>query len=832
VAPRSSAGLDACLRGRDGQLVGLDYRGIESIHGFRHLEQAGGVCVLAHIDLEEAYAPAAALRARTAQTAVFFGLVAIALSIGLSRLLSGPIERLVRRVRAFEAGDFDSPVPAEGPKELSGFAQAFTEMARSIKASRAALESAHARAAFLAEASKRLAASLDYEATLAQVAELAVPYLADACIVYIRDAHGPVRRLKVVHRDPAKRVLLDELQQHAVADWPAHPVVRVMDEQRPLLLSEVPQALVDQLAADAPHRRLIEQVGIRSAMAVPLMAAGKAQGAIGFAITESDRRYIQEDLAVADELALRAGQAIENARLYSSVRQEMGERKRLEERYRLLVESVKDYAIFAIDPDGRIVNWNTGAQRIAGYRPDEVIGKPYACFYTDEDVHRGAPERALTLAAAEGRHESEGWRVRKDGSRFWANAVLTRVTDETGRVLGFGQIIRDLTERRRAEEELVKAAKLESVVLLASGVAHDFNNILTAIMGNLALAKLTLAPDEELHERLSEAENATLRAKDLTQQLQTLSRAGAPGRPRPLRLGPFLRSVVGFALRGTNVQPRFDLPEDLWAVQADEGQLSQVINNLVINASQAMPQGGAVEIAAAPLRVDGSSTELPVAPGNYVRVRVADHGIGIPKENLARIFDPFFTTKPKGSGLGLTTSYWIVRKHGGHIQVASEPGVGTTFDIFLPAAQREEGEPLPSGEAVQASGGRILFMDDDQAIRTFISQMLKRLGYEVATTGDGAEAIDCYVRARRRGQPFDAVVLDLTVPGAMGGREAVAKLREIDPEVKAIVSSGYTTDEVLADYRRFGFVAMVAKPYRMEDLQRVLAAVVRQGSSV
>ncbi|MBK8476581.1 MAG: response regulator [Opitutaceae bacterium] len=385
--------------------------------------------------------------------------------------------------------------------------------------------------------------------------------------------------------------------------------------------------------------------------------------------------------------------------------------------------------------------------------------------------------------------------------------------------------MRDTTERERLEQELLRASKLESVGLLAGGIAHDFNNILTAVMGNLTLALLDVEPQGEMGRILREAEGAALRARDLTQQLLTFAKGGDPVRAA-VHLPAMMEEVTRFALHGSRVKAEFDLAANLWPADADKGQISRVVQNLVINAVQAMPAGGVVRLLARNERLHGLDRP-PLLPGNYVHIAVSDTGVGIKGEHLDRIFEPYFTTKQTGSGLGLATVYSIVRKHKGLIQVESELGRGTTFHVRLPAAAAAEPEAAAAGVVAVGAPvrGRILFMDDEAPIRKLATAMLRRLGCEVELAADGQAMVDAYCSAREAGRPFDAVVMDLTVPGGMGGLEALERLRALDPDVQAIVSSGYSSDPVLANYRSYGFSGRVAKPYEIADFGRVLREV-------
>jgi PAS domain S-box-containing protein len=376
-------------------------------------------------------------------------------------------------------------------------------------------------------------------------------------------------------------------------------------------------------------------------------------------------------------------------------------------------------------------------------------------------------------------------------------------------------------ERELLEQERLRAAKLESIGTLAGGIAHDFNNLLTGIMGNIGLARTYIKPSDRAFEMLDEAEKAAVRARDLTQQLLTFARGGKPVKDL-IKIAELIKESATFALRGSNVRLELSLPGDLWSVEADEGQISQVINNLVINADEAMPAGGILRIGASNFVVKRAGA-LPLARGNYVRLDVKDMGVGISQEHLERIFEPYFTTKQKGSGLGLTTAYSIVTNHGGNIFAESTLNEGSAFHVYLPAskkAAKEEGKA--AGEKPGQAGGKVLVMDDEEIIRKMLSNMLKLAGYEAELTGDGAEALERYAQTMKSGKPFDAVIMDLTVPGGMGGKEAIKKLLHLDPDARVIVSSGYATDPIMSEYKKYGFSAVIAKPYSVKQLEETL----------
>jgi PAS domain S-box-containing protein len=388
----------------------------------------------------------------------------------------------------------------------------------------------------------------------------------------------------------------------------------------------------------------------------------------------------------------------------------------------------------------------------------------------------------------------------------------------------------EIAERQRLEDELLKTRKLESVGLLAGGIAHDFNNILTAILGNISLAKQYAAPESTLLKRLGAAENACQRATDLPQQLLTFSKGGAPIK-RPMSIAELIQESANFALRGSNVRCEFAIPDTLWAVDVDEGQMSQVISNIIINADQAMPYGGIIRVQAENATVQAEHP-VPLRPGKNVRISITDHGVGIPQEHLSKIFDPYFTTKPHGSGLGLATAYAIVQKHDGYVAVETALGIGTTFFIYLPASSHAVRTTPVRSVRPQGGTGKIVIMDDEAVIRELLELMLSQLGYSVESASDGTEAIALYSKARDAGHPFDAVSMDLTIPGGMGGKNAIHKLREIDPQIRAMVSSGYSTDPIMANFQHYGFRGVVVKPYNMAELSTVLHRVMTDEEAV
>ena len=404
------------------------------------------------------------------------------------------------------------------------------------------------------------------------------------------------------------------------------------------------------------------------------------------------------------------------------------------------------------------------------------------------------------------------------GLRFYENTLLGNV--DKGSLLGFWWLKRDISEKKRAEQEMAKAEKLESLGILAGGIAHDFNNLLTGIIGNISLAQKHLQRDHKAFKRLDAATRASVRAQELTRQLLTFSHGGAPIR-KPGAISELLRDSVAFALRGANVRCELFLASDLFHVEMDEAQMSRVFNNLVINGLQAMPNGGTLYVQAVNMDIDASH-RLPLKTGPYVRLAIRDMGQGIPAENLPKIFDPYFTTKDKGTGLGLATSYSVVKKHDGLMTVKSKVGKGSVFYVYLPASARPLAAQEPADNADLMGKGKLLVMDDEELIRDLASELLTALGYEVVLAKDGAEAVALYRRGMETNRPFDLVIMDLTVPGGMGGQEAIGKLRAIDPGIKALVSSGYSNDHVMANFQEHGFLGVLPKPYGIQQVGKAL----------
>ncbi|MCO1603959.1 hybrid sensor histidine kinase/response regulator [Desulfosporosinus nitroreducens] len=476
---------------------------------------------------------------------------------------------------------------------------------------------------------------------------------------------------------------------------------------------------------------------------------------------------------------------------------------------------------FTCGTNGLILEVNRTGAALFGVEKDNLLGKVFTSFVLDEHQHIFSLYCKL-LRQINTKQECELNLRKNDGTVFCAlvEGIADKEKEKDEKDTLCFLAVKDITDRKKNEEDKVNYQRMESLGILAGGIAHDFNNLLTVILGNISLFKMKNLKQEKNLELLEEAEKACQQSTDLTLQLLTFAKGGKPLK-EVISIVPLLNDTVIFAMRGSNVRHELELSDDLWMVEVDGGHIRQVVNNLVINAQQAMPNGGTVS-----LRCENKyltkEEGLPLNIGPYLKITVEDHGVGIHKDQLNRIFDPYFTTKAQGNGLGLATSYSIVKRHNGYIRVESEPGQGTAVSVYLPAlpgmalSEKKAIEPFLFGQ------GKILVMDDQASIREVIGGMLIQLSCEPSFAADGEEAILLYKEASERGEPYDAVIFDLTVPGGAGGRQALEEITKIDPQVKAITSSGYCNDAIMTDFKKYGFKAALPKPFCLEELSRVL----------
>ena len=495
-----------------------------------------------------------------------------------------------------------------------------------------------------------------------------------------------------------------------------------------------------------------------------------------------------------------------------------------EANFRALADNANDGILITAGSGGDTVYANRRIAEMTGWSVEELLKKNMRDYIAPDTFPDEIKLYSQILEGMPCPNHCEVTISQKNGAAIPVEMTISRT-------LWHGQpavitSVRDITERKKRDEEFIRACKLKSLSTLAGGIAHDFNNLLTGILGNASIAKTFVNPGDNLHKIMTDLENTSLRAKDLTQQLLTFAKGGAPVK-KTVSIAKLLRDSATLVLSGSNVKCDFAIANDLWPAEVDEGQIAQVIHNLIINARQAMPDGGTIQVSAENFALSAENNPF-IKNGKYVKITVKDTGVGIQEEHLPKIFDPYFTTKEEGSGLGLATAYSIIKNHAGYIMAESAAGVGTTFYIHLPASKKEIGRVEAVEEKLVSGKEKILVMDDDDIIRDVAGKMLTKLGYEVDFARDGSEAIELYKKSKNSGRPFDVVIIDLTIPGGMGGRETMQKLLEIDPHVKAIVSSGYSDDAVMSNYTNYNFKGVIAKPYRIEELSKTVRSVLAE----
>lgn len=610
---------------------------------------------------------------------------------------------------------------------------------------------------------------------------------------------------------------------------------------------------------NAPYHGMPEgHLPVTSYLAVPVVSrSGEVHGGLFFG-HHREARFTAEHEQVLLGIAGHAAIAIDNARLHQSAAAELTARRaaegelrelnatlehRIYERtaeireqserlaeserdFRMLVQGVTDYAIYLLDPEGVITNWNPGAERIKGYPGQEIIGRNFSTFYTEEERDAGAPTRALEIAARTGKLEAEGWRVRKDGTQFWASTVIDAIRDDQGELVGFAKITRDLTEKRTIEEQLRQSQKMEAVGQLTGGIAHDFNNLLTIITGNIDIAARALEQDESAsraQRAIGNAMKGAERAGGLIQRLLAFSRR-QPLSPKPLDLDKVVAGMSDLLKRalGELVHLEIVTSPGLWPVEADPNQIENALVNLAVNSRDAMPTGGTLTIETANAHLDAgyAATHAEVPPGNYVVIAVSDTGLGMPKEVLARVFEPFFTTKEvgRGTGLGLSQVYGFVKQSGGHVNVYSEEGRGTTIKLYLPRFTGDAFEDSAPGgagtESRSGSGETVLVVEDDDEVRAYSTEVLRELGYQVLEASDGNAALRILERPELR---VDLLFTDVVMPG-MSGRELTDSARQLRPGLRVLYTSGYTQNAIVHGGRLDPGVELLPKPFTPKNL--------------
>lgn len=481
---------------------------------------------------------------------------------------------------------------------------------------------------------------------------------------------------------------------------------------------------------------------------------------------------------------------------------------------------------YMFDDKGKLVRWNKKFEEVTQYTPEELQKKSFSDFFSDE--YKSYIASRIHHVFMEGETSAEASFRDKNGRQipyFFTGRLAT--LDGKRYPLGVGI---DITGRKEHEREILKIEKLESVGILAGGIAHDFNNILTGIMGNLSLAQVFLDTSHKSYKPLAQAAKAAVRAEELAHQLLTFARGGQPIK-KSIFLKQLVQETVSLVLHGSSMIGIIDIPDSIHAIEADEGQLSQVFHNLIINAMQAMPGGGSLTVTAQDVVLDTNNV-FSLSSGAYVRLTFTDQGCGMSEDVLKRIFDPYYTTKVGGTGLGLASAHSIISKHGGHIGVRSVVGVGTTFTIHLPSVGKSYTNRNDIAKPVESlqPGGSILVMDDEKMIQETAIVMLEHLGYQVTACADGIDAVMLYSKAKELGRTFSAVIMDLTIPGGMGGKETAKRILALDPQACLIVSSGYSNDPIMSNYSAYGFTGAVAKPYVVDELGQLLGSLLTHAS--
>ncbi|MCP4670719.1 MAG: PAS domain S-box protein [Desulfobacula sp.] len=519
-----------------------------------------------------------------------------------------------------------------------------------------------------------------------------------------------------------------------------------------------------------------------------------------------------------------------------AVTRDINERKESEnnlakekERLAVTLRSIKD-AVITMDMDGNVELINRVAAQLTGWSRDEAIGKPVSLIFNLIHEQTGAriknPVEMILKTGKTMNLAAQTILVARDGAKYCIAHYGALIRDKSQEASGVVLIFWDITEEIKMEQELLKIKKLESLGVLAGGIAHDFNNILSAMLGNINLANISVEPGSRVFRLLKNTEKAVIRATNLTKQLLTFSKGGDPVR-ETTSIKHLIKESADFVLHGSNVACTYGCKDDIWLVDIDQGQISRVIQNLIINASQAMPDGGNIDIKCSNVSNVNKENANIFLEGPHVKIVIQDFGTGIPQSIIDKIFDPFFTTKAKGSGLGLATTHSIVKKHNGQITVISEPNKGTIFSIFLPATmEKQKSGERDTPKVSMPKHLKILVMDDDEMVLRVAEKMLSHFGYESVLVKDGDSAINKYSDFLKQNTPFDLVVMDLTIPGGMGGVQTAKKIHQLNPDAKIIVASGYSNDSVISRYKDYGFCASIDKPYGMDELVRTINSVI------
>jgi len=532
-----------------------------------------------------------------------------------------------------------------------------------------------------------------------------------------------------------------------------------------------------------------------------------------------------------EDMFFRIERCLEKLELKRKIRRSEEALRKSEQRFRTIADFTYDWEYW-VAPDGTCIYVSPSCERITGYTAEAFMRDPELLNHIVHSNDLSAWVTHQCNAFKGSGPLSTDFRIMTTGGKEkWISHNCQPVYNNDGKFIGLRCSNRDSSHRKRMERDVLKARKFETIAVMTDGIAHDYNNLLSVVMGNMSLAQTYLKPDHKIYKLLNNADRALLQIKDLTRQLFTFSENFTPMK-KNIAIAPMLENLVMLFTSGSECECQFDIADDLWSVEIDRAQIGQVIRNLVMNAEDAMPLGGMIKVSAANKEIL-QEDESVASPGKYIEIAVEDQGVGIPPELIDKIFDPYFSTKEKGvqkgMGLGLAICHSVIKKHGGNLNVKSKPGDGSVFSFFLPASSRKTVKPgalrFPFFPTTPKISEKILVMDDEEMIRDLSTEMLRRLGYDAVCSDDGQETLALYRKAMEMGEPFDAVILDLTIKGGMGGIETIGKLLEIDPQAKAIVSTGYSVNKIMINYKKYGFCGVVAKPYSLHKLHDVLSRV-------
>ncbi len=555
------------------------------------------------------------------------------------------------------------------------------------------------------------------------------------------------------------------------------------------------------------------------------MAGGHLDQHIGMAGTDEIGTLSRSFSNMRDSIRQKIQELEEENRERKKAEQALAAEKEL---LSVTLRSIGD-GVITTDVSGNVTLLNKVAENITGWPNSEASTRPISeVFHVINEKSRDKPDYSILQIINDGQiiESKDLILINRDGQEINITSNGAPILNADSETIGAVLVFRDTTEFLKTEKELLKVTKLESVGILAGGIAHDFNNILAAILGNINLALFDKTLQGKTRELLAAAEKASLRAKDLTQQLLTFARGGDPVK-KVSSLEAVIKDSAHFVLHGDKVACHFALPDDLWLVEIDKGQISQVIQNIVLNGSHAMPEGGTITISAENVNASDYPFSNTNKDAKFVKIAIKDCGIGMSPQIMEKIFDPYYSTKKEGSGLGLAITQSITMKHNGHLTVESTPGVGSTFTIFLPASDKTApGNQGPTATSAQPFRARILLMDDEEMVLQVAKEMLTLLGHEITLSKHGKEAIQCYRESMEKDEVFDLVIMDLTIPGKMGGKDAVKEILALDPTARIIVSSGYSNDPVMAKYGEYGFRAAIVKPYILKELSRTISELI------